>query len=117
MMYVDRTMQYQPVRLTQVQQIQSILKLSNQMMDAARARNWEALEHMESERQELLADIFSMPIADNEIQDVSQGIQQVLELNQQIMAMGRGGRQEIAAEINRFNLGRRAKQAYGKNTR
>jgi hypothetical protein len=99
------------------EQFAAILRLSRQMLDAARASDWLEVSNLESQRQDQLKNFFSQPAQANETTWLAQGIQQVLKLNDEIMSLGEEGKQEILKNMSDLSNGKKAAQAYAKTAR
>jgi hypothetical protein len=99
------------------EQFAVILRLTRQMLEAARASDWLTVTTLESQQQDQLKHFFSQPAQANETTWLAQGIQQVLKLNDEIMSLGENGKQEIIENLSNVTNGKKAAQAYAKTAR
>jgi hypothetical protein len=71
---------------------------------------------METQRRARLEAFFSQPPAAHEKNWLSAGIQLVLNLDSEIMQLGKAGRQELGETLNKLGNGRVAVKAYQAHT-
>jgi hypothetical protein len=95
----------------------TIVDCSRQMLERAEARDWEALDQLQSRLEELLAQLFSKPPEPSEADLIISCIQQVVALDGEIIERIEAARCALAEGLRKIKLGRRARLAYGENSR
>lgn len=87
--------------------------VSRDMLAAAQCGHWETVMGLQGERQRRLEAYFANPVSPELADQVAAGIREMLELDRQIVDLGRKGMEELAGAMNGLRTGRRAQQAYG----
>jgi hypothetical protein len=85
----------------------AVLECSERMLAAASAGRWEELVQLERERRELLEDMFE-PGAALE----PDMLRRLVEINEEIVALGKSHRDELRRELEDGRAQRRAADAY-----
>lgn len=93
-------------------QMAHIRSLSEQMLKLAQDDAWETLADIEPQRRDLIMKFFERPAGEDEAAEIAATIQDVLEIDKEIIARGRQGRDAIRRELNQIAHGRLAVRAY-----
>lgn len=89
-----------------------VLELTQKMLHAAQNSEWEKLTELESERYKLIFHRIFSPPSYRPVPNLSQIIQQLQNIDQQIIALCQEGQQVLANQIKALRIGQRARQAY-----
>ncbi|MCG6969893.1 MAG: flagellar protein FliT [Gammaproteobacteria bacterium] len=81
----------------------TILRISGNMRQLAQTLQWADLAHLEHKRQNLIKSFFSSPVAPEDAELVREGIYRILDMDQQIIFMGKRHRGEISNKLADFN--------------
>ena len=92
---------------------EAFVAMSGEMLAAAQGGHWETVMGLQGERQRRLEAYFASPVPPELADQVAAGIREMLELDRQIVDLGRKGMEELAGAMNGLRTGRRAQQAYG----
>lgn len=92
--------------------VQALLSLTQQMLDQAKAGEWEALVESESQRQSLLEPCAQALSVSTDRQADADTMREIQALNDQLTRLTAGGRENVAASINRISAGSSATKAY-----
>jgi hypothetical protein len=90
----------------------SILRISGKMSQLAQQLQWADLAQLEHKRQNLIKSFFSSPVAPEDAELVREGIHRILDMDQQIISMGKRHRGELSDKLVDFNTHKRAVSAY-----
>ena len=90
----------------------SILKISVKMRQLAQELQWENLAQLENQRQGLIKTFFSRPVAVEDAEVIREGIHRILDMDQQIISMGKRHRGAIGGKLVDFQTHRKAVSAY-----
>jgi hypothetical protein len=90
----------------------SILKISAKMRQLAQELQWENLAILENKRQNLIKTFFSSPVAVEDAEVIREGIHRILDMDQQIIFMGKRHRGEIGGKLVDFQNHKKAVSAY-----
>ena len=93
-----------------------ILDLSEHMLEQAREGNWHTVQAIEAKRRVLIQEYFSYPPVHSDAAMLSQQIRTVLELDDQVNALCRENRNDLAESLEEMSRGRQATQAYTRNS-
>ena len=104
------------VNAQRTQQWTAILNITQQMLKAARDEAWEELVDMEENRRNLISDFFSESAAPDEVCDITEGTQEILAIDKEIMAISRKQRDLIGSALSDIKKHRQVKKAYLENT-
>jgi hypothetical protein len=100
------------VQTPRVEQLAHIVELSRQMLEKARALEWESVAELECTRRDLVMQCFRQPVGNQDAPAVAEGIRQVLAINDELARLARAGRDQLGVEIQTHNTGRTASAAY-----
>ena len=91
-----------------------VLALTAAMLDSARAQDWVTVANLEAARAVLLHEVFeqSGQYTPEQLADLAR---QVLELDQELIALGTQARDVVAGELNQLRQVRRAHDAYSEH--
>ena len=82
------------------------------MLQVAQAEDWQTLVSLEEARKDLIAALFSPPLAAERAPGVAEAIREILAIDQQIIALSEAGRQQAANGMRQLHQAHRAMQAY-----
>jgi len=94
-------------------ELQQLIAMSRTMLDKAKEESWDEVFVLEEKRRELIGAFFSepaQPAAYSEI--VSDGIQAIMAIDHDIMALGAAKRLALAEELQKVDQGKKAVKAY-----
>lgn len=95
----------------------SILNISAKMRQLAQELQWENLARLENRRQGLIKSFFSSPVAIEDTEVIHEGIHRILDIDQQIISMGKKHREEIGGKLVDLRTHRKAVSAYKTHSR
>ncbi len=78
--------------------------------------NFEDFQNIEKNRQDLINDFFSHPVAEADSKEVAGVIQQVLHINEQIKSMLEKNKKQLAKEFKQFKTSKNVTSAYLDNS-
>ncbi len=109
----DRTGNQQPtVKTRRLEQFSEIIRLTQSMLALAEAGEWDAIAPVQAERQELILGFFDAGIAVEEAAWVERGINEILQLDKRVMAMGKDAIASISSDYELLTKSRNASNAY-----
>ncbi len=94
------------------EQLKQIIVLSEQMLEQARALEWERVADLEVRRKQLVIHCFQHPGSAQDAPEVATCIRKILRLNDEITALGRDCKAQLGGELRAHKLGRAASTAY-----
>jgi hypothetical protein len=94
------------------QDIQQLISLSQTMLEKAREKSWDDVFVLEGERSELIRLFFLEPIQQAYAEAVATGIQSMLAMDRDIMALGALKRFDLAQALQTMGQGKKAVKAY-----
>lgn len=94
-----------------------LVRLSQEMLGLAEQGEWEQLTAAQSERQQLIEQIFPLDPQVSDTADAAAQVKRVLELDQQITRLARAQQKEIGQALGKLNRGRVATRAYQDTSR
>jgi len=89
-----------------------LLNLTHCMCQAAENKQWQELVDMEAERRNLLSEVFTSKLLDEDADFVRTCIDQVLVCDQKTAGLSEAGVKEVAANLSGIQKGRRAAVCY-----
>ena len=92
--------------------LKQALQLSEAMLHAAEAQDWENLALKEQQRRALFDEAFADTRGHQYPQEISTSIQRILDIDKSIIELSRAGQQQLADKLRGFGRGRIAKSAY-----
>lgn len=90
----------------------AFVQTTREMLSLAQQGEWETVMGLQAERQQRLEAYFSSSVPAHLAEQVAAGIREILDLDRQLMELGRQGMDELARNMNGLRTGRRAQQAY-----
>lgn len=94
-----------------------LVRLSQEMLTLAEQGEWEQLATAQSEREQLIEQIFPLDPHISDAADAAAQVKRVLELDQQITRLARAQQKEIGQALGKLNRGRVATRAYQDTSR
>jgi hypothetical protein len=98
------------------QQLEEIIHLSREMLEAAAQRDWDKVVELEARRKPLVMECFREPPPKQDAAEVAAVIKEILNLDQQIAELGKQCQTTLGSEINTHNRGQAATSAYLSHT-
>ena len=95
----------------------SILNISAKMRQLAQQLEWENLAQLENKRHGLIKSFFSSPVAVEDSEVIRNGIHRILDIDQQIITMGKKHRGELGGKLVDFQTHKKAVSAYKTHSR
>lgn len=95
----------------------TIMRISGKMRDLACALQWEDLALLETNRHQLIKSFFAQPVAAEDADTIREGIHRILDIDQQIISLGKKHRGEIGGKLVDFQTHKKAASAYKTHSR
>lgn len=95
------------------QQWKSILQMTEMLHQLSAEENWQAMTELESERFGKIESFFSTPVAESEVEEVGEGIRQMLQSDELLKQQSLTQQQSMSDGIKKISTGRKAIKAYG----
>ncbi len=92
-----------------------VLRLTKNMLLLASQGDWQNVSVLETERQASIESLFRHPSLPVAIAEISEILQQVLELDRQSLKLGSQARKGLVQALDQQSQGNRALQAYTSN--
>jgi hypothetical protein len=93
--------------------LQQLISLSQTILEKARQDLWDEVGILETERSELIELFFSEPIEPKDTEAVGAGIQAILAMDRDTMALGSLTMVNLSETLHKFEQGKKAVKAYG----
>jgi hypothetical protein len=93
--------------------LQKLISLSQAILEKAQQDSWDEIAILESERRELIELFFSEPIEPKDSEAVGVGIQSILAIDRETMALGSLTMLNLSETLHKFQQGKKAVKAYG----
>jgi len=93
-------------------ELQQLISMSRIMLDKARQASWDEVFALEEQRRELINAFFLEPIPQVHAKIVSDGIQAIMAIDNNIMTLGELKRQELGQALQIMDQGKKAVKAY-----
>ena len=94
------------------QDLQQLISLSRIMLEKAREESWDDVFALEAERSELIRLFFLEPVQQADAVAVAAGIQEMMAIDRDIMALGALKRRDLAQTLQTMDQGKKAVKAY-----
>ena len=94
------------------QNLQQLISLSRTMLEKAREESWDDVFVLEAERDELIRLFFLEPIQQVDSDTIAAGIQSMMAIDLDIMALGALKRLDLAQTLQNMDQGKKAVKAY-----
>lgn len=93
--------------------LQQLISLSQTILEKARQDSWDEVAVLEAERRELIELFFSEPIQPENAEEVGVGIQTILTIDRETMALGSLTMLDLSENMHKIEQGKKAVKAYG----
>lgn len=97
---------------SKAQDLQQLISLSRIMLEKAREESWEGVFVLEAERSELIRLFFLEPVQQDHAEVVAAGIQSMMAINRDIIALGMLKKLDLAQTMQKMDQGKKAVKAY-----
>ena len=94
------------------QELQQLISLSRTMLEKAREESWDGVFVLEAERSELIRLFFLEPVQQDHAEAVAAGIQSMMAINRDIIALGMLKKLDLAQSMQKMDQGKKAVKAY-----
>ena len=101
---------------TQGNEWTEIMQLSDRLLELAKASDWEQLDELSAEREQMLKDFFGQPIAESLHAGIQEDIRHITEQDKVIVQVVQNNRTELADEITRLQARKRMIKDYLSNS-
>ncbi len=98
--------------INKAQDLQQLISLSQTMLKKAREESWDDVFVLEAERRELIGLFFLGPIQQVSAAAVTAGIQSIMTMDRDLMALGLQKKFELAQILHNMDQGKKAVKAY-----
>ncbi|WP_292360307.1 MULTISPECIES: flagellar protein FliT [unclassified Methylophaga] len=95
--------------------LQQALQLTQNMLNLAKQKNWEALDPIEKKRQLLLDALFPLADSSVEIKKVATDLQKLIDTNNELIAHCQKGKQSLQLQMRDAKFTQKAVTAYQSN--
>jgi hypothetical protein len=92
--------------------LQQLISLSRTMLEKAREESWDEVFALEAARSELIPLFFSAPVQQDYAAAVAAGIQSIMAIDRDIMALGILKKLDLAQTLKKMDQGKKAVKAY-----
>ena len=93
-------------------ELQQLISLSRTMLEKAREEFWDGVFVLEAERSELIRLFFLEPVQQDHAEAVAAGIQSMMAINRDIIALGMLKKLDLAQTMQKMDQGKKAVKAY-----
>lgn len=93
---------------------QKVLSMSDSMLTSAKAGEWDSVISLETARRNLIQDFFAIKATFEEAQWVASGVRKIMDVDKEIMCLGKNDMRLIASELDSLQRGKQASNAYQK---
>lgn len=94
---------------------QQIAAMSQAILAAAQANDWDAVSALEPQRRTLMEAFFAYPVGVADADAVAQGIREVLDVDREVMVLCQQTKDALSQQMGQLTQGRRAEAAYTSN--
>jgi hypothetical protein len=98
--------------MSDIRDLETALRLTESMLDAARAEDWDRLVDLERERHGHISSAFSAPLCGADAPRFAEIAQQILTIDRELVRIGEHGRVSLGEALAQVRAGRRAERAY-----
>ena len=98
--------------INNAQNLQQLISISRIMLEKAQEESWDDVFVLEAERNELLRLFFLEPIEQAYVEAVADGIQSMMSIDRDIMALGVLKKLDLAQILQAMDQGKKAVKAY-----
>ncbi|MCF7997691.1 MAG: flagellar protein FliT [Methylococcaceae bacterium] len=96
----------------QINVLEQLLTLTNTLLEKALQDNWEEVFMLESTQRELVELLFNDEGVNPSDDKFSQGIKELILINEQVMRLGNQQKQKLATDLHKIDQGKKALTAY-----
>jgi hypothetical protein len=97
-------------------QLDVLVEVSRRMQECAGAGDWETVNHLQEQSQQLAGELFAETIPAADVHAVTTAVNEVLKINQCVADMGVEARAACLDELDLLQQSRRAVKEYTTNT-
>ena len=94
-----------------------IVDITQEILAKAREMDWGQVDSLSQQRDQMLDDFFRQAIASELVEDIQEGIRNLIETDSEIVRLVTKNRSELAAEINTLQRRKKQIQDYISNSR
>jgi len=98
------------------EQLDVLVEVSRRMQTCAGTGDWETVNHLQEQSQQLAGELFTEAITAADVQLVSAAVNEVLKINARIAELCVEARDVCLGEIDKFQQSRRAVKEYSENS-
>lgn len=98
------------------EQLDVLVEVSRRMQACAETADWETVNHLQEQSQQLAGELFSEAITAADVQVVTECVNEVLKINARVVAMCVEARDVCLVEMDKFQQSRRAVKEYAENS-
>jgi hypothetical protein len=98
--------------MSDIRELEAALGLTETMLNAARAEDWERVAELETRRQACVQAAFAAPVGAADAPVVAGLARQILALDGELVSRGEGGLLTLSEALRKVQVGRRAQKAY-----
>jgi hypothetical protein len=98
--------------MSNIRDLDVALRLTQAMLEAARAEDWDRLVELEAVRRGHIAKAFEGTVTGPDAPAFADVAQRILALDRQVVALGEQQRLSLAEALSQLQTGRRARVAY-----
>lgn len=80
-------------------QLTALLEASRHMLECASTSDWESVDELQGQCQELSKDLFSKPVTVDEAPAFANAIKEILKINESIMSLGASARETCLKNV------------------
>lgn len=118
-MLVDQIASHEAIdsRIGQCRRLARVLVVSKEMLNCARADDWDEVSRLDASRKDDLQICFSQEVPLNDSPVVAEAVAALLHLNEEIMSLVKQARDRVSMESRELNRGKTAISSYLNATR
>jgi hypothetical protein len=98
--------------MSDIHDLETALRLTEAMLEAARGQDWDRLVELEAVRRGHIATAFKGSVSGDDAPVFAEIAQQILSLDRELVRLGEEGRLSLAEALSRIQAGTRARKAY-----
>lgn len=100
------------VESKRTKQLKEILDITHEMLGSAREGEWTTVIEQEAQRQKVMHEFFSKKVSVREAEIVAAGIRQILDIDKQVMELGKNRMLHLSGQVTGVRKGQKAQKAY-----
>ena len=98
--------------VSELHDLETALRLTEAMLEAGRAQDWDRLVELEAVRRGHIASAFAGSVSGRDAPAFADLARRILALDREVVRLGEEGRMSLAQAISRLQTGDRARKAY-----